>query len=276
VQVHSSPDERGREPAGRFVQANGLAIYYEEDGVGEPLILVHGGMETGRSWDAVMPLLASHYRVIRPDSRGHGRTDNPAGRLSYALMADDVLAFMRALELDRPFVCGWSDGGQVALELAIRDRDAARAVIANGVLANFSEQYLRVVRGYLFVDEDLQVDVARFAAEHPRAVERLREKHSHVYGDDYWRAYLQQIAALWLTPTGLTAERLQQITTPMLISIGDRDEFVLLDEALVMYRQIPHGELAVAPGATHSFPETKPELFAATILEFLGRHSGGA
>lgn len=76
-----------------------------------------------------MPVLATRYRVIAPDSRGHGRTDNPAGRLAYDLMAEDVAGLIDALDLDRPLVAGYSDGAQIALELALRHPDRSRAVV---------------------------------------------------------------------------------------------------------------------------------------------------
>jgi pimeloyl-ACP methyl ester carboxylesterase len=105
---------------GKYVEANGLRMYYEVYGEGEPLLLIHGGTATSRSWESHLPAFAEHFRVFAPDSRGHGRTDNPADELGYLLMADDVAALIEALGLQRPLVLGYSDGGQISLELAIR------------------------------------------------------------------------------------------------------------------------------------------------------------
>ena len=102
---------------GKYAQANGIEIYYEETGSGQPLVLLHGGTVTLKSWEKQIPSFAHHFRVIALDSRGHGRTKNPLETMSYRLLADDVAAFIRALELDRPLVCGYSDGGQIALEM---------------------------------------------------------------------------------------------------------------------------------------------------------------
>jgi pimeloyl-ACP methyl ester carboxylesterase len=258
-------------PTGHYVQANGLRIYYEDDGAGEPLVLLHGGTDTSHAWRAVVPLLRTHYRVLRPDSRGHGRTDNPSGRFSYRLMADDVAAYTGALGLERPLVCGWSDGGQTALELAIEHPDAARAVIATGVMAALTEAYVAYARETLCADAAGQVDLERYATVRAPAVARLRALHSHVYGEDYWREYLQRIATLWLSPTGLSPERLGRIHLPVLIAQGDRDEFIPLEEPLALYRQIPGAELTVAPHADHSFPARQPEVFAALLTSFEDR-----
>jgi pimeloyl-ACP methyl ester carboxylesterase len=113
-------------PAGTYIEANGLTIYYEVCGEGEPLLLIHGGTATCSSWASHLPAFTQHFRVFAPDSRGHGRTDNPAGELAYRPMADDVAALIEALGLQRPLVLGYSDGGQIALELGMRYPELAR------------------------------------------------------------------------------------------------------------------------------------------------------
>ena len=104
---------------GKYVKANGVNIYYEEYGSGEPLVLLHGGMGASNDFEHLIPAFSKQFRVITPDSREHGRTDNPSGNFSYRLMADDVAAFINALNLSQPSICGWSDGGQIALELGM-------------------------------------------------------------------------------------------------------------------------------------------------------------
>ena len=119
-------------PAGTYVEANGLRVYYEVCGEGEPLLLIHGGTATSQSWVSHLPTFAQHFRVFAPDSRGHGRTDNPTGDLGYRLMAEDVAASIDALGLHRPLVLGYSDGGQVALELGMRYPGLAGALVLGG------------------------------------------------------------------------------------------------------------------------------------------------
>ena len=117
---------------GTYVEANGLRVYYEVYGEGEPLLLIHGGTATSQSWASHLPAFAEHFRVFAPDSRGHGRTDNPTGGLGYRAMADDVAASIDALGLHRPLVLGYSDGGQVALELGMRYPGLTRALTNPG------------------------------------------------------------------------------------------------------------------------------------------------
>ena len=105
---------------GQYARANGLKMYYEERGSGPPLILLHGGTATSSMWEPQIPFFIQHFRVITPDSRGHGKTNNPTGEFSYRLMADDVVGFIQGLGLTKPLICGYSDGGQIVLEIGMR------------------------------------------------------------------------------------------------------------------------------------------------------------
>ncbi len=80
-------------------------------------------------WQTHTPFFARHFRVIAPDSRGHGRANNPTGEFSYRLMADDVVALVQALGLTKPLICGYSDGGQTALEIGMRYPNLAAALV---------------------------------------------------------------------------------------------------------------------------------------------------
>ena len=118
--------------SGRFVELSGATVHYQDHGSGAPLILIHGGLSSGTQWQPLLPELADGFRVITPDSRGHGRSANPSGELCYPRLADDIAALIAVLGLGRPVVGGWSDGGQVALDLGARHPAAASALIVGG------------------------------------------------------------------------------------------------------------------------------------------------
>src|SRR3712207_5094525 len=164
-------------PAGTYIEVNGLTVYYEVCGEGEPLLLLHGGTATCRSLASHLPAFTEHFRVFCPDSRGHGRTDNPAGELGYRAMADDVAALIEALGLLRPLVLGYSDGGQIALELGMRYPGLARALILGGTQFRFSEACLEAVRGLFGIAKGEEVDPEKLEREQPDWVGFLREAH---------------------------------------------------------------------------------------------------
>ena len=256
---------------GTYVEANGLRVYYEVHGEGEPLLLIHGGTATSRSWASHLPAFAKHFQVFAPDSRGHGMTDNPTGEFGYRAMADDVAALIGALGLRRPLVLGYSDGGQIALELGMRYPGLARALVLGGTQFRFSEAYLEAARALLGITEGEEPDPERLEREQPDFVAYLREAHAHVYGPEYWKTYVKQMAALWLTPLRYTSEDLAAVTDPVLILVGDRDG-TCTEEAPELLRLLSNAELAVAPGTDHGFIETKAGLFDALALDFLVRH----
>ncbi|MDQ3911093.1 MAG: alpha/beta hydrolase [Actinomycetota bacterium] len=257
-------------PTVKYVEANGLRVYYEAHGEGEPLLLLHGGTVTSQSWASHLPAFAEHFRVFTPDSRGHGRTDNPTGELGYRMMADDVAALIKTLGLQRPLVLGYSDGGQIALELGMHYPGLARALVLGGTQFRFAEAYLEAVRALLGISDGQEVDPEKLEREQPNWVAYLCEAHGHVYGPEYWKTHVRQIASLWLTPLRYTGEDFSAVTDPVLILVGDRDG-ACAKEAPELFRLLPDAELAVAPGSDHSFIEAKSELFDALVLDFLLR-----
>jgi pimeloyl-ACP methyl ester carboxylesterase len=258
-------------PTGMYIEANGLEVYYEDYGEGEPLMLIHGGTATSQSWASHLPAFTEHFEVFTPDSRGHGRTDNPTGELGYRVMADDLASLIDALGLQRPLVLGYSDGGQIALELGLRYPGLARALVLGGTQFRFSEAYLEAVRSLLGITEGEELDTEKLEREQPEWVAYLCEAHGHVYGPEYWRTYVKQIAALWLRPLRYTPEDISAVTDPVLLLVGDRDG-VCTEESVELFGVLPNAELAVAPASDHGFIEAKAGLFDALALDFLMRY----
>lgn len=256
--------------SGKFVQANGINIHYEEFGEGAPLILLHGGSGTLDEWRPMIPFFASFFHVYVLDSRGHGKTDNPAGKLSYRMMADDVAAFIEALEIPRPLVCGYSDGGQIALELALRHPGLARALVVGAAWYRFSEEYVNALKTWGF-EKPGEYNFEWVEANFPFFVEDWKKSHYREGDPDYWKKLMLQLSDLWLTPLDYSESDFKRITDPVLILIGDRDGMVPLDDAIGMYRMIPTAELAVIPNADHMGVLMKPETFTHLLLEFLKR-----
>src|SRR4051794_8215901 len=112
---------------GRWIRINRASLYCDDRGAGPPIVLIHAGLISRAIGELLLPALIDDFRVITPDSRGHGRSTNPGGELSYAQLADDVAALITALDLDR--IGGYSDGGQVALEIGARHPEAAGGLI---------------------------------------------------------------------------------------------------------------------------------------------------
>ncbi|MGC5583773.1 alpha/beta fold hydrolase [Ornithinimicrobium sp. W1665] len=259
------------------VDVDGASLYYEERGSGAPVVLIHGGLASSAMWEPLLPDLVDHLRVITPDSRGHGRSTNPGGTLSYAQIADDVAVLVASLGLFLPVVGGYSDGGQVALELAVRHPGVAGALIVGAAYPDFVSTGLREQsRAFLGADEAGVPDLAQVDAQLGDFAGVVKAWHPG--GEARWTALLHQTASMWLDYAGLTAEEIGGIQAPTLVFAGDRDDQEgRLDLAVSLYRSLPQGELGICPSADHFAPITpqRAGIHAAMIRDFAHRHSQG-
>src|SRR5689334_25030858 len=115
---------------GKYAEVNGINLYYETHGAGQPLILLHGGLMSGETFGPVLPLLAERHQVIVPDLQGHGRTADIDRPIDVRLMADDIGALITHLGIDKADVVGYSLGGGVALMTASKYPGKVRRLVA--------------------------------------------------------------------------------------------------------------------------------------------------
>ena len=281
--THHSADERAAAQgpphaaatppsSGRFFDANNATFYVEERGVGPPLVLIHGGLVSSAMWEPLLPHLQATYRLITPDSRGHGRSTNPSGQLSYTQLADDLAALIGALDLVDPVVGGYSDGGQVALELGARHPHAARALIVGAAYPDFAAGPREAHKTLLGAEDDGTPNLSQLEAHLGDFAEVAKSWHPG--GEPQWRTLVQQTAPMWLDYPGLTPEDIAKIDVPVLVFAGDRDEMFPLDLMVSLFRALPKAELAVCPSADHLGPVTpkRAGVFASSIRDFAVRH----
>ncbi|MEO8541662.1 MAG: alpha/beta hydrolase [bacterium] len=257
--------------SGRHIEVNGASLYVEEHGEGDALVLVHGGTVSSESWATLVPLLAKRFRVIVFDTRGHGRSTNPSGELTYERIADDTAALIAALGLEKPVVGGWSDGGQVALELEIRHPGVARALVAGGVMHNFQEpEFIGFVKGFFCLDDAGVADVENMERQHGDFVGFVRSMHRQ--SETQWQSVVQQTADMWRAYPTMTPEILAKVGAPTLVISGDRDGIVPLDHTIDFYNWLPNAELAILPGLDHMGAIMQPAMFAEVVADYIARH----
>lgn len=259
------PNESATESS-HFVPANGLNLHYMEQGSGPPLILLHGGTMTLHSWQEQIPIFAKHFRVLALDSRGHGKSENPLDTLSYQLLADDVAAFIEALNLHQPLVMGFSDGGQVALELGIHYPNLPGALVLGGTTHQFTTTYFSALKKWGF-ETPGSVDIEQMKKANAGWIEFLKVSHPRANDPDYWQTLLRHISNMWLSVQDYSPDALQQITAPTLVVLGDRDETIEVEQAVDLYRHLVDAALAILPNATHG--TTFNRLSSAVIFDFL-------
>ncbi len=251
--------------AGETIAAGGAPAYYESHGQGPPLLLLHGGAATIESFHKLVPALMRSRRVILPERRGHGRTPDTDAPYTYAGFAQETAAFMDALGLGGCDVVGWSDGGIIALYLALARPELVGRMVLIGAcfhLLGVTRWFLDLVLGCAGLDEVLP----------PEDLELLRAAAPG--GAGAVPGALAKVRRLWLTGPTMDPAQLAAIAAPTLVTMGERD-VVTLEHSAELARGLADGHLAVIPGSDHYTPLNKPGLLLALIEDFLGPGQGG-
>ena len=240
---------------GGQAQVNGISIHYAITGHGSPVIFLHGGLANIDYWGNQVPAVAAHHTVILMDSRGHGRSTRDTRPYGYDLMADDVIALMDALKIPKADIVGWSDGGILGLDLAMRYKDRIGKVFA--FAAN------TVTSG---VKDGVEKNPT-FAAYIERAGREYRTLSATP--DDY-NAFVEQISRMWAEQPNWSDAQLRDIDTPVLVVDGDHDEAIKREHTEYMAATIPHAGLLILPNVSHFAFLQDPDQFNFAILHFLG------
>jgi pimeloyl-ACP methyl ester carboxylesterase len=238
---------------------NGLQLYYEEHGSGHPLVLLHGGLHTiDLSFGALIPRLAASHRVIAVELQGHGHTADIDRVPTYSDLADDVVALLDHLRVDRADVFGFSLGGLVAIELGLRHPTRAdRLVLA-------AAQYRP--EGYHDLSDPASVRM-------PTAAEfaEMEQEYRRVAPDpDHFEAFHTKLSGIVQSAPGWSADDMRRLAAPVLLVIGDTD-FVRIEHAAEMLELIPDAQLAVLPRTRHTELTLRTDVLAPLVEGFLAR-----
>jgi pimeloyl-ACP methyl ester carboxylesterase len=231
-----------------------IEMYYAVYGQGEPVLLIHGGLGNADVWGFQVPELAKSHKVIVADSRGHGRSTRSDQPFGYALMADDYLALLDHLEVNQAALVGWSDGGIIGLDIAIRHPERLSRLFA--FAANYTPDG---VKPSVADDPTFNAYVARAAEDYARLSPT----------PDQFDAFVEQISEMWATEPNYSQDQLRAITVPTVIFDGDRDEAIEPAHTAEMAELIPGAELVIMKDASHFAMWQHPDEFNATVLEFL-------
>ena len=241
-----------------YLETGGLKTWYDEQGEGDPLVLLHGGLSTNATWASQMPDFAAHFRVIAPERRGHGHTPDVEGPLSYDAMAADTVAFLTALVDGPAHLVGWSDGGIVGLLVAMARPDLVRKLVVIGTNYDISGMVPEVVEGFASLRADSD-DMAMFRTPYEAASPD---------GPEHWPVVVAKFKEMVATQPTLSAEQLSGITASTLVIVGD-DDIVTFEHTVSLFRAIPNSELAVVPGTSHFVAMEKPDIANRLVLDFL-------
>ena len=247
---------------GQIVQINDMQMYYEEYGLGKPLVLLHGFGGCVQNWHPFVPALAERHRLIVVDLRGHGYSTNPENRFTHRDAASDVFLLLDTLGVGQFSAMGMSTGGMALLHMASSQPRRIDSMVLVSATSHFPDQARVIMRR------------ASFATMPAPVREMYRECAKR--GDEQIRELIIQFNALHenYDDMNFTAQSLSAITARTLVVHGDRDNFFSVEIAVGMYRAIPDARLWIIPGGEH-VPVYDCEVpFTATALRFLDGPDG--
>jgi pimeloyl-ACP methyl ester carboxylesterase len=239
-----------------IIDIDGLAVFYETEGDGEPIVLLHGGLADNTTWAAQFSGLSPHRHVVAPERQAQGHTPDRSGRLTYQAMADQTVSFLVALDLGPTDLLGWSDGGMVGILTAAEHPELVRTLTVTGTgfsSAGYVPGAMEALVALSPGDEDMVMFAAMYAQASPD-------------GPEHFPVVWEKMRTLWAEPFDWTAE-VQRIAAPTLVIVGD-DDYVSVKHATEFSHTVKSGQLAVVPGASHVLPMEKPDLFNQLVLDF--------
>ncbi|TNC65511.1 alpha/beta fold hydrolase [Rubellimicrobium roseum] len=251
-----------------IAEVNGLRMYYEVSGEGEPLIVLHGAYMNIPAMGPIIPMLAETHQVYAVEMQGHGRTNDIDRPITYEALADDVAAFLEAVDLGRADVFGYSMGAGVGLQLAIRHPEKVDQLALASISYDESGWQPEMVAMIP------QMTPEMFAGTPMEA--SFREMSPNPEG---FRAFAERMIALEHEPMNWD-EDVRNLQAPVLLMVGDAD-VVTLEHAVAMLRRLgggdmgdmgqplPASRLAVLPATSHTAVMSQPELLHMLIEPFL-------
>lgn len=232
--------------AGKTFTHDGVTLYYEVYGSGEPLLLVHGNGSSIGEMKAQIDYFRTRYRVIAMDSRDQGKSSDSSEKLTYEKMTADLAALLDHLKTPPVNVLGWSDGGIEALLLAIRYPAKVKKIAAMAPNLNPEGAYPEVI------------DWVKSMLDSMPAAERETPQGKRE----------RKVTGMMLEEPHIDAKELETITAPTLLLAGDQD--VIRDEHMLeMFHHLKSAALCIFPNATHMIPYDDPALFNSTVERFL-------
>jgi pimeloyl-ACP methyl ester carboxylesterase len=240
------------------LQTRGISLYYETEGHGPPLLLIHGGMGNGGQFDKQRPAFAPTHRLIVPDCCAQGRTTDRPGPLTYHDMAEDMIALLDSLKLRRVDVMGWSDGANIGLDMAIHHPDRVDHLVTFGANAS--------IEGLPAADR---------AWNHSATAESLGVGMKVAWTSlnpqpGHYREAMNKVLEMWRTLPAFTSRELAGIRAHVMVCAGEHD-LILPEHTAMIAHTIPGATMWIVPGASHGAMRERPDLVNPRVLAFLGK-----
>ena len=266
-----------------------IEMYYEDHGAGTPLLCIMGFATDSVGWMLQVPAFAERHRTIVFDNRGVGRTSKPTGAYTIHEMADDAVALLDHLDIDRTHVLGLSMGGMIAQEVVLRHPDRVRGLVLAATFPEpdvATEEQRKVIftemGGSIAETGEMKID---FTAMNPMSffqhllplvftpafIQTELPKLMQMFaGALQWGFSLEAIMGqMQAIMAHKATDRLAQVKAPTLVLTGDADRLISPANSTVLAENIPGAKLVTVPGGSHGFNLETPDVFNRAVLDFL-------
>jgi pimeloyl-ACP methyl ester carboxylesterase len=261
-------------------QSNGIELYYEIHGAGQPLVLISGLGYPLWQWHKMVPFLAEHFQVITFDNRGVGQSDKPAGPYTAQMLAADTAGLLDALGIEKAIIAGHSMGGFIAQAMALDfPQKVAKLILCS---TNFGgPHHVPVTSEAMKVLTDVTSDaLTRFknglavstapdwSEKNPEMIEEwVKWRIANPIEPTHYQAQLA-IGLGLLTEAAAFEDKLPRLNVPTLILFGAHDKVVLPENASLLAERISGSKVVILPNAGHFFPIEVAEAASRTITDF--------
>ena len=243
-----------------FAEVHGISMYYSifGKGKGSPILLIHGGLSSSDVWSFEVPTLSQNHEVIIADSRGQGRSTGGLAWVTYHRMAEDYVALLAELKVDKVTLVGWSDGGIIGIDIALHHPALLTRLFAQA--PNVTPDGLTRIP---------EIDP-------PPLSDGLSHGEAHEADSKIEKARMRQMARervfrrLWATEPNYSDADLAKIHVPTAIVIGDHDPVIRPDHIAHIARVIPGAKLIVLKDVGHPAHSQDPKQYLKAILDFMG------
>jgi pimeloyl-ACP methyl ester carboxylesterase len=255
-----------------YLSINNIKLYYESQGRGEPLVLLHGLGSSTRDWQNQVAFFSKRYQVILVDVRGHGRSDKPPGPYSIPQFAQDLVLFLEALALPPVFLAGLSMGGMIAFQMAVDRPDLVKKLVVVNAgpeyLMNTFKQRIQVWIRFLILRIFGMQKIGELLSKRlfiKPEQEQLRKLFVERWAENDARAYRDSMQAIvgWSV-----MDLIAKISCPTLILASDED-YTPVSEKQLWTKKLSGGQLGVIKDARHALPVERPQEFNAALESFL-------
>lgn len=254
--------EYGNNPkAGNYVLVNDARIYYEVYGSGDPILLLHGGLFGYiDEYAELIPVLSKKFQVIAVAHRGHGKSEIGSRPITYAMLAEDADAVLRAVTKKRAIVVGFNTGAITGMWLNSEYPERVKKLVFIGGTLSEKQYRPNVMNSFAGKSGDYwEENMGDF----------VTTRKALMPEPERWDDFVEKINYLWEQEVYVHPAQVMNIMNPVMIVIGDRDQYSSVVSALETYELLPNARIAVVPNSDHVVFYYQPEIVENLLLSFV-------